>query len=509
MLNYIIQVILIQVLFLAVYDFFLSKETFFTKNRGYLISTPILSFLLPLIKIPSFQKAVSQDYVVYLPELVLSPETVIKDVFQETVFYEPFNYANIVFWIGVSLCSVLFLFKLIKIINLIIKYKTEKKSDFILISIPNQTKAFSFFNYIFLGKEISESQKSEIISHELVHSKQKHSLDLIFFEILKIAMWFNPLVYLYQKRIILIHEYIADEVISKSGNKDRYINNLLSNFFQVENIAFINQFRKQSLVKKRILMMTKSQSKKMNQLKYLMLAPLLVGMLFYTSCSNTSSNVNSEKQILTMYRINQGKLVAYQGAYMSYLDNYIGGLPPEKGIEISFDELSKEQQLEFKNRNAELFSNSGDVVNFAKEKFYRMPNGRNTSVYIMEGEFGKSDYAIEEFSFIKMDKTPNFPECKDDDTDCFSKELNAHFKENFNKNIIDKIFLSSGVKKVMVDFSIDVDGEIKDVKVKTNHIVIENEVKRVISSLPNMIPAEKNGEIVKTTYRLPFTILVD
>lgn len=51
MINYILQVILFQVLFLAIYDFFLSKETFFTKNRWYLISSPVLSFILPFIKI--------------------------------------------------------------------------------------------------------------------------------------------------------------------------------------------------------------------------------------------------------------------------------------------------------------------------------------------------------------------------------------------------------------------------------------------------------------------------
>ena len=78
MMNYIIQVILFQVLFLAIYDFFLSKETFFTKNRWYLISTPILSFLLPFIKIPTFQKAVPQEFIIYLPEIFLSPEKVIQ-----------------------------------------------------------------------------------------------------------------------------------------------------------------------------------------------------------------------------------------------------------------------------------------------------------------------------------------------------------------------------------------------------------------------------------------------
>ena len=285
MINYILQVILFQILFLAVYDFFLSKETFFTKNRLYLLSTPVLSFLIPFIKIPTFQKAVSQEYIVYLPELVLSPEKEIVNVIKETSFYQSLTSISILFWIGVTFFSILFLIKLVKIVHLIKKNEVLKQPGFTLILIPNQTKAFSFFNYVFLGKGITEVKRAKIIEHELVHSKQKHSLDLLMFEVLKIMMWFNPMIYFYQKRITLVHEYISDAIVAKSESRETYINKLLSNFFQVENISFVNQFYKQTLIKKRIIMMTKNKSKKRNQLKYLVIIPLLASMLFYTSCS--------------------------------------------------------------------------------------------------------------------------------------------------------------------------------------------------------------------------------
>ncbi|WP_233130964.1 M56 family metallopeptidase [Polaribacter tangerinus] len=236
MINYIIQVVLFQVLFLAVYDFFLSKETFFTKNRWYLLSTPIISFLLPLVKIPTFQKAVSHEYMVYLPEIVLSPEKVI----QETAFYQSINYVDIIFGIGVIIFSVLFVYRLITIVHLISSYRVVKKKAYTLVLIPNQKCAFSFFNYIFLGAEIPETQKTQIIAHELVHSKQKHTLDLLLFELLKIVMWYNPMIFIYQKRITLVHEYISDEIATKTATKENYINQMLSNFFQVDNIAFIN-----------------------------------------------------------------------------------------------------------------------------------------------------------------------------------------------------------------------------------------------------------------------------
>jgi bla regulator protein BlaR1 len=291
MINYIIQVVLFQVLFLVIYDFFLSKETFFTKNRWYLLSTPILSFLLPLIKIPSFQKVVPQEFIVYLPEIILSPENVIK----EMAWYQSVNYLHILFGIGVVIFSLLFTVKILQIAKLKRSYKRVKKEGYTLVLIPKQTKAFSFFSYIFLGEEIPNAQKEQIIAHELVHSKQKHSFDLLFFEFFKIIMWFNPMIFIYQKRITLVHEYISDAVATKASPKEKYINQLLSNFFQVENIAFINQFYTQTLIKKRIIMMKKKQSNKMNQLKYLVLIPVLLSMLFYTSCASSREGTKVEK----------------------------------------------------------------------------------------------------------------------------------------------------------------------------------------------------------------------
>ena len=293
MINYILQVILFQVLFLAIYDFFLSKETFFTKNRWYLISTPVLSFILPFIKIPTLQRAVPEEFIIHLPEIFLSPDKVI----QETSFYQSINYTVVLFWLGVSLFSLLFFVKLYKIAALITKYEVYKKVGYTLVLLPNQTKAFSFFNFIFLGKEIPKSQQVQIIDHELVHSKQKHSFDLLFFEFLKIMMWFNPMIFLYQKRITLVHEYISDELVAKSETKEIYINNLLSNFFQVESISFVNQFYNQTFIKKRIIMIKKTQSKQINQLKYLLLMPVLAGMLFYTSCTSESNKDKLESLI--------------------------------------------------------------------------------------------------------------------------------------------------------------------------------------------------------------------
>lgn len=460
MINYILQVILFQVLFLAIYDFFLSKETFFIKNRWYLLATPILSFLIPFIRIPSFQKAVPPDFIVYLPEIFLSPEKVIQNSFTETIFYASLNYITVLFWIGVCLFSILFLIKLIKIINLIRTYEVIKQQDFTLILIPNNTKAFSFFNYVFLGNKIKETNRGKIIQHELVHSKQKHSLDLLLFEFLKIVMWFNPMIYFYQQRITLVHEYISDAIVAKSENKETYINNLLSNFFQVENISFINQFYKQSFIKKRIIMITKTQSKKMNQLKYLVLIPVLASMLFYTSCASKSNEKNS-------------------------LDSEIASLENQK-LKNSIEKLNRENEILI------------DLNNFLKKKVKKE-----------NGTFNNVIKETEEVSFMNIDKAPTFPGCEAGDKDCFSKKIQKHFLNNFDSKLPKTLGLKSGRKRVFIGFKIDKEGNIVDVKARAPHDKIEEEVIKVMNLLPKVTPGEQDGQAVAVTYSIPFTLVID
>ena len=516
MINYILQVILFQVLFLMIYDFFLSKETFFTKNRWYLLCTPILSFLIPLIKIPTFQKAVPKEIIIYLPEIVLSPEKVIL----ETNWYQSINSLDAIFGIGVIVFSVLFISKLNQIIQLIRSSRLDKKKGYTLVLIPEEMKAFSFFNYIFIGKGITATQREKIIQHELVHSKQKHSLDLLFFEILKIMMWFNPMIFIYQKRITLVHEYISDEVFAKTESKETYINNLLSNFFQVENISFVNQFYKQSFIKKRITMMTKTQSKKMNQLKYLVLIPVLISMLFYTSCSDTETDklVVSKKELQTRYFNNKGKIKESIGKKETYLDTYIGigeNFQMPKGEEIKLVDLTSEERDEFLKRKRRLdsFSNAKGRDNFFDLKVFKYKKDRKVVAMILNFKNFKrnsknkpSDGSV---SFMTIDKAPTFPGCISGDKECFSNEIKKHFSRSFDSKLPNQLGLEKGRKRIFIGFKIDKQGNIIDVNARAPHQKIKEEVIKIMKGLPKMIPGENGGEKVAVKYSIPITIAVD
>ncbi len=503
MINYIIQVLLFQALFLAVYDFFLQKETFFKWNRIYLLITPFLAFIIPLLRFESIQKSIPQEYVVQLPTVFLNPQAIIE---QTTANSATIDYLSIAFYLGLTIFSLLFLSRLFKIIKLISINEVIKKEDFNLVLLVKKQSAFSFFNYIFINKQLLENEELEIIQHELVHCKQKHTIDLLVFELLKIVLWFNPLVYVYQKRITLLHEYISDAEVVKETNKTTYFNKLLSETFNVENISFINQFFKQSLIKKRIVMIAKEKSQKIKQLKYLLVIPLLVAMLIYSSCTD---EVNDE--LFEMETVLNNQKDFSKGQYFDFEigKTFVGNsLMIGRYLDIS-EYTAKEKEISDKfNSNDELLFDhvvlldENDVrVNWFRPKSLRL--GSKSKWEYIEGE---------PVPYAKVENVPVFPGCEGTETElrqCLQERITDHISANFNAKKADGLGLRSGVKRIFVMFKIDKEGNIVEVQARAPHKDLQEEAIRVVSSLPKMTSGKYMGKDVAVKYSLPIAFKVE
>lgn len=502
MINYIVQVVLFQALFLAVYDFFLQKETFFKWNRFYLLSTPILSFIIPLFKLESFQKTIPQEYIEQLPTVFLNPQEVIV---QANQYSSTHNYLAIAFYIGLVLFLGLFLIKLFKIFQLISTNKVLKKENYSLVLLDDRQSAFSFFKYIFINKHLLKSEDLQIIKHELVHCKQRHTLDLLFFEILKIMLWFNPMVYVYQKRITLLHEYISDAEVVLATNKKTYFNRLLAETFNVENISFVNQFFKHSLIKKRIVMITKEKSKKMKQLKYLLIVPLLVSMLVYVSCSNDSQiDIEQVEKILNEENsISEGKYFEGENGFKMFVGTHLAGEV------VSIEEYTEKEKMVFnKFKNIEnskleisiIINENGDRVFFAKTKYLSNENNK-----IINDNDGSIPFAI-------IDEVPVFPGCTGTKLQlrtCLQEKITEHVNKNFNADLASELKLIPGVKRIFVMFKIDKEGNVSDVKARAPHNVLQEEAIRVVKMLPKMLPGKQDGKAVNVKYSLPIAFKVE
>jgi bla regulator protein BlaR1 len=271
MVHYILQTIAFQLFFLIIYDAFLKKETFFNWNRAYLLVTALLSIALPFIKIQSFKNVVPKNFVMAMPEITLGNISVVDPTLATQIITteaSKFQFSwELLFYVGAFVTLSMFMFKLIKIITLIYKNPKYWSHNLRIVTLLKSNTAFSFFYYVFLGEQIKEEDKPTILKHEAIHVNQKHTLDLLFFELLRIVFWFNPLIYMYQNRIASLHEFIADAEAVKSRNKNDYYQDLLSQIFETENVSFINAFYKKSLIKKRIVMLSKAKSKQTQLVK--------------------------------------------------------------------------------------------------------------------------------------------------------------------------------------------------------------------------------------------------
>ena len=351
MIQYFLECMAFQLLFLIIYDLFLKRETFFQWNRVYLIGTFVLSLLLPWIKVEALKTKVSSEYFIY-PEYLWGTD-MSEGVIVATKNSPSFDFSatEIIFYGGMLIAAFLFAYKLYQINRLKAQGEIHYFQKFTRVVVRNSAMAFSFFRSIFLGDQVLENDHQSIIQHELVHIEQRHTWDLLFFELMRILGWFNPLVYIYQNRVSELHEFIADAKVAKTHKAEQY-QLLLSQVFQTQHISFINQFFKSSLVKKRIVMLQKSKSKKVWRLKYLLIIPIILGMLVYTSCENdmaptVSNNVMIVDDISTMSESDNNKLydvlkeLSDRGEYWEFLlkdqDSKIHYRKSTNGSYIKFD----------------------------------------------------------------------------------------------------------------------------------------------------------------------------
>ena len=287
MLFYVLQVVLIQAVFLLFYDRFLRRESLFNWNRWYLLATGLLSFLLPLVKINWFEKPVFTET---LKPVIIGSRSVQTQLSGQVAS----GYGNVLLYVyvaGVLVMSFWFVHKLYQIFCLI---KTNKivdyQQDIKIVLLQRHREAFTFINYIFIDKDLYQNPDLPVLQHELVHYREKHWLDLLVFEILKVLFWFNPFIWFYQKRLSAVHEFIADKQILKQHNFADYFQRLLQEQFHSRQVSFINQFYKPSLLKTRIMIQKKQTTKQQTLLKYLGFALILSGLLLVVNACNSKSD---------------------------------------------------------------------------------------------------------------------------------------------------------------------------------------------------------------------------
>ncbi|WP_195654562.1 M56 family metallopeptidase [Bacteroides sp. 1001136B_160425_E2] len=277
-LAYFLKINVAIALFYAFYRLFFHKDTFFHWRRMALLCFFAISLLYPLLNIQGWIKAhepmvaMADLYAtILLPEQVVTPsqETVIN--WQEVII----QFAKIIYWSGMLLLAARFFIQLGSIIRLHFQCSKNNIQGVRVHLLKKETGPFSFFHWIFIHPQShTESEISEIITHEETHARQYHSVDVLFSEIMCIFCWFNPFIWLMKREVRGNLEYMADHRVLETGHDSKsYQYHLLGLAHHKAAANLSNSFNVLPL-KNRIKMMNKRRTKEIGRTKYLMLLPL-------------------------------------------------------------------------------------------------------------------------------------------------------------------------------------------------------------------------------------------
>ncbi len=252
------------------YHYLLRNDVSFLANRLFLLSMLPLSFLLPLapLRSPFRSLTVSPAALAAAPAMPAAAAPSGPSFASIIVF---------LYWAGAALLLLRIFFHLFHLYRLQRRNPRERLRNVTLVRVASPIPPFSFFNRIFLhaDKSCNAREMEQIISHESVHIRQLHSLDILVMELAVALQWFNPVAWLYRKALKETHEYLADrEVIAQGFNADGYRLLLFEQQFGAKLFEFASHL-KQSQIKRRMSMMKRMKNTGKVPYKIVLALPLV------------------------------------------------------------------------------------------------------------------------------------------------------------------------------------------------------------------------------------------
>ena len=467
---------------LAVYYLFLEKEKMHVFNRFYLLFSLVFSMVIPFITIEVIQE---------IAKPIINPGN-IQIAQGSAVLLEETNYLAIGLW---SLYAIITLVLALRFISNIIKISSKIKlnspidyKNAKLILLHEKTLPHTFLNSIFINETEYNNREieAELYTHELTHVTQKHTLDILFIEILKTIFWFNPIFIFYKKAIQLNHEFLADEKVVTSYNNVPFYQSLLlskanenQTFYLASNLNYL-------ITKKRLLMMTKTTSKTEALLKKAMLMPIVATLLFLLCTKVVAQETNVKKEttpkksgnlIKTYYDKTTFKIKDEKGKVASE-KKYNELTPVEKRAIPSI--LSKQKELP---TNEELLG----ILSKGAPEVIEIDAYDSENQFVQKGE-------NEVYNTAGITEKPDFPGGIME----FYKFVGNNFKTPEQPNLKGKVYIT---------FIIEKDGSLSDIKnIRDIGFGTGEEAIRVLKICPKWIPGKMNGVPVRVMYSLPITI---
>lgn len=297
MIAYLLKSGLLLAVFYIVYKILLENEKMFHFNRIYLLASIVFSLTIPLQLFSLGSGFSNGNQKIQLNQIMIVTSKAVLDKinYSQILIY----FLAVVYGVVTTILVVRFIRNLFSFYFRMKKSKVEIVKGGKVVLTKEKVLPHSFWNIIFINQEDFENDMipEELIVHEKAHLKQKHTVDILFVEVLKIVFWFNPLYLLYEKAIKLNHEFLADEAVNKKFGEVRNYQNLLLNFVSHKNTLPLASNLNYLITKKRLLMMAKKKSPIRMILKVGSVTTVYVLLLFvFNTEVIAQSSINAKNQ---------------------------------------------------------------------------------------------------------------------------------------------------------------------------------------------------------------------
>lgn len=298
---YLLQVNVGLILFYALYKLVCTRDTFFRSRRFILIVSLVLPFILPFIDVREWLESRDRmimlthfDYSAVLPEIVVGSEAV-ETGNRVFVLSEWIGYLYLA---GVVVLLVRLAVQAFSLYRLIVRMPEKEINGVRIKCLNDPSGPFSFFGWIFMNPAaVKEDEISEILTHEMAHVKQHHSVDVLLAEMVSICCWMNPFAWLLKREVRLNLEFLADRKVMEAGFATKSYQYHLLGLAYNHKYGLSNNFNFSHL-KQRIIMMNKKKSNATVHIKYVLFvlpafALLVAGNI---SCSQDASQTEDAKE---------------------------------------------------------------------------------------------------------------------------------------------------------------------------------------------------------------------
>jgi len=335
-LPYVINVALILAACLAFYKLLLRRETFYKVNRYMLVICLAISFSLPLLQVPaefSFRKNVNRGSLIVnneksaingqqstgnsnqqqsnttpqtatdsLQPINDSQQPAVKDEKQAVLkfsFVKLMSWLFWIYWFGVAVFGVSFLFQMVLLLWRAYRNPAIIDGKYRIVEVSGDKAPCSFGNNIFINPEKYDwDTYNQILLHEKIHIREKHTLDILIAELVLIFQWFNPFAWIYRREIESNLEFLTDDQLMQKEKVDKqsYQLSLMKVSAPHFPLSLTTNYN-QSILKKRIAMMNTKRSNLHTAWKYFFLLPVfaLLACLLNEPAAKAQGNQKNAK----------------------------------------------------------------------------------------------------------------------------------------------------------------------------------------------------------------------